>query len=89
MNTGKDDNGRSTPYNGWTNYETWNVSQWLTGTPDNYELCLRHVKAGNSYVDIAVEMNRRGIMTTPDNVDFWSERIDVPALDAMLSELTQ
>ena len=30
----KDSNGRSMPYNGWANYETWNVAQWLTATPD-------------------------------------------------------
>ena len=77
----------STPYNGWTNYETWNVAMWLTSDPEGYELCKHHRDRGNYYADVAVELTNRGITQTPDGVLFWSPAIDTEALDAMLYEL--
>ena len=82
-----DDNTKPTPYNGWTNYETWNVAQWLTADPDGYELCKYHRDKGNYYADVALELNRRGVTQTPDGVLFWSPAIDTVALDEMLYEL--
>ena len=29
-----------TEYNGWTNYETWNVGLWLGGDEGLYDICL-------------------------------------------------
>jgi|LauGreDrversion4_2_1035121.scaffolds.fasta_scaffold08528_1 hypothetical protein len=86
--TTRDNNGRPTPYNGWSNYETWNVAQWLTAQPDLYDLCRRHSNSANTYADVAFELNQRGITSTPDGVLFWSETINTTELDAMLRELS-
>ena len=32
-----------TEYNGWTNYETWNVGLWLGGDEGLYDLSLIHI----------------------------------------------
>lgn len=83
-----DNHGRPTPYNGWSNYDTWNVAQWLTAQPDYYELCKRHRDSHNTYADVALELSKRGITETPDGVLFWSATINTTELDAMLRELS-
>ena len=75
------------PYNGWTNYETWNVAQFLTTTPDNYALCVRHKERGNYYADVVLELHNNGITTTTDGVELWSAKLDTNALDEMIYEL--
>jgi hypothetical protein len=83
----KDENGRSTPYNGWLNFETWNIAQYLTSSPEMYERCKRHHTKENCYADVVLELQREGITTTTDGVQLWSSKIDTQALDAMLAEL--
>ena len=34
-------------YNGWTNYETWNVHLWLTSDPGTYESARRIAQTGD------------------------------------------
>ena len=34
---------QDTEYNGWTNYETWNVGLWLNGEQGLYDLSLIHI----------------------------------------------
>lgn len=84
----KDEEGRSTPYNGWLNFETWNVAQFLTSTPEMYERCKRHTAKENCYADVVLELQKEGISTTSDGVQLWSSKIDSQALDAMLAELS-
>jgi hypothetical protein len=83
----KDSNGRSMPYNGWANYETWNVAQWLTATPDAYELSKRHRDSSNAYADMVHELTSKGITTTPDGVLLWCAELDLRALDDLIREL--
>ena len=83
----KDEEGRSTPYNGWLNFETWNVAQYLTSTPEMYERCRRHKASEHTYTDVVLELQKEGITTTSDGVPLWSSTIDLQALDAMLAEL--
>jgi len=83
----RDKNGRSTPYHGWRNYETWNVAQWLTADEDAYEVCKRHHAHGNQYADVVLELNKQGITDTPDGVSFWAPELDTNALDELLREL--
>ena len=87
MSTERDENNRPTPYNGWRNYETWNVALWLTSDPDSYEMCKHHRDNEKAYADVVLALNARGITATPDGVALWSERLDVTALDRMITEL--
>ena len=51
-------------YNGWTNYETWNVNLWLANDEPMYRETLRRVQAGRTvraYVEeIIAEHGRFG-----------------------------
>lgn len=75
------------PYNGWTNYETWNVAQYLTTTPELYALCVKHKERGNYYADVVLELHALGVTTTSDGVELWSPRLDTEALDHMIYEM--
>ena len=81
-------------YNGWTNYETWNVSLWLQNDERMYKLALEHVniyKRWNKPVKYdflipALELNFSQI--TPDGVRWMDPIINTNELDSMLSELS-
>lgn len=80
-------NEQPKPYNGWLNYETWNVAQFLTTTPENYAVCVWHKERGNYYADVVLEFHRNGVTTTTDGVELWSAKLDTDALDAMIYEM--
>ena len=74
-------------YNGWKNYQTWNVALWLQNDYPLYcvtkgfktyatpFLSLRH--------DLAKSLNYR---LTKDGVSLWDTSLDVDALDSMIKE---
>ena len=84
----------STTYNGWTNYETWNVSLYINNDYDLY-------KAACSYVEFQEEVGQPVRYTgflknfshmlgdyTPDGVSWNSLQLNTVELDEMLRELT-
>ena len=74
-----------TEYNGWTNYETWNVSLWIQNDEGYYDIAL-HCDDYQDFVDAleAVSLNRG---STPDGVKWSSEKINTLELDEMIQEL--
>ena len=81
-------------YNGWANYETWNVSLWLQNDEAMYQLALEHVnmlKRWNKPVkyDLLIpSLELRFSQITPDGVRWMDGRINTDELDSMLSELS-
>ena len=81
-------------YNGWTNYETWNVALYINNEFDLYTLACDYVKQAKkfgvkvSYDNLipAIEY-RRGTQITPDGVRWMDGLIDTNEMDAMLEEL--
>ena len=67
-----------TEYNGWTNYETWNVALWLQNDENLYYLC-RDI--GN-YVDTIDVLNDDGIVATPDGVRYDDPKINRAEMNA-------
>ena len=67
-----------TTYNGWENYETWNVALWI----DN-DKCLYHLamEVGN-YVDFIDLLNDQGIVDTPDGVKYNDPKVNVIQLNS-------
>ena len=72
-------------YNGWYNYETWNVALWM----GNDEIMYRHARANRNlgYRGWAKRwQDEFGEFETPDGVAFMDRNIDADELDAMLED---
>jgi hypothetical protein len=67
-----------TEYNGWTNYETWNVALWLQNDVNLYYLSR---EMGN-YVDTIDVLNDEGIVATPDGVKYADPKVNVLELNS-------
>lgn len=74
-------------YNGWANYETWNVTLWLGNDADLYDFARLWVKRGGSYATLAHVFADMGNAATPDGVAWADAKLDVAAIDDFLSEL--
>ena len=68
----------STEYNGWENYETWNVALWINNDQGLYDLAM---EVGN-YVDFIDLLNDQGIVSTPDWVKYNDPKVNVVQLNS-------
>lgn len=73
-----------TGYNGWKNWETWNVSLWAA----NDEPIYRVARQSLDWADFARRMLRRGMTQTPDGAAWDSAELDTKALDEFIIELS-
>ena len=74
-------------YNGWSNYETWNVALWIQNDFSFYSLARDH----GSYPDFLFQLSFEPDLgsSTPDGV-FWDDpRLNVDELNEMISELSE
>ena len=72
---------QDTTYNGWTNYETWNVALWIGNDEGLYNFARRCY----SYQDF---INRFGDDSeTPDGVKFNDPSINHVEMDEMFEEM--
>ena len=70
-------------YNGWENYETWNVALWLQNDEGLYNLAL---EVGN-YVDFVEVLADCGTVATPDGVKFADPKVNVIQLNSDIFDL--
>lgn len=70
-------------YNGWSNYNTWNVAFWLGNDYGLYQTA----KRSYGYRNFLMQMNYELGDTTPDDVDWFSTDIDVEELDEFIKGL--
>ena len=81
-------------FQGWANYETWNVALYINNEFDLYTLACDYVKQAKkfgqkvSYDNLipAIEY-ARGTQITPDGVRWMDGLIDTDEMDEMLEEL--
>lgn len=82
---------KSNEYNGWKNYETWNVSLWIQNDEGLYSMAkaFKHkYKPYDSFVESLRELGTEPIaMETPDKVAWNDSGLDIEALDEMIREL--
>lgn len=74
-------------YNGWSNYETWNVALWIQNDFSFYSLALNCA----SYPDFFWQLKYEPLLgsATPDGVYFDDPQLNVTELDAMIQELSE
>ncbi len=70
-------------YNGWKNYETWNVALWIN---NDERLC--SVASGcRTYNDLVDQLRECGVTATPDQVAYNDSGLDHQELDEVIREL--
>jgi len=71
-------------YNGWSNYETWNVALWLQNDEGLYEMARMYKEHGyKSLSHFLIEM----CPSTLDGVKWDDENLNICELNDMLEEL--
>ena len=73
----------STEYNGWENYETWNVALWINNDEGLYHLAM---EVGN-YVDFVEVLKDCGTDSTPDGVRYDDPAVNVVQLNSDVFDL--
>lgn len=77
-----------TPYNGWKNYETWNVALWLGNDEELYRIARRAASGTRTpYRDTVEALARHGITATPDGVAYDDADLSLSELNQALREL--
>ena len=71
-------------YNGWKNYETWNVALWLQNDEGLYNMA-RNWRA-HGYASLSHQLVEM-FPTTPDGVHWRHPDLDVGELTEMMQEL--
>ena len=72
-----------TEYNGWTNYETWNVGLWLGSDEGLYDLARRAL----DFDHLKEMLMCYGSETTGDGVRWDDPKVNGVEIDEMLEEL--
>ncbi len=68
-------------YNGWTNYETWNVALWIQNDEGLYNIALQ-------CDDYSEFVNEIGVgYSTPDGVKYADPKLNHVELNEMIQEL--
>ena len=70
-------------YNGWANYETWNVALWLQNDEGLYRFAQQH----RTYPELADDLRECGLIETPDGVSYGDSGLNHRELNKMLAEL--
>jgi hypothetical protein len=74
----------STQYNGWANYQTWNVALWLQNDEDLY----LHARNATSYKALVTYLKYVCQMpATPDSVAWDDPALDTERLEELIVEL--
>lgn len=81
MDTMNNDNS----YNGWKNYQTWNVSLYIQNEEDLYRLA----RGCKSYSHFLARANLFRGDKTPDGVSWHDSRISKREVSAMIKELNE
>mgnify|MGYP001202064338 CR=1 FL=1 len=76
----------SQSYNGWTNYETWNVALWLQNEEHLYHMMLFVKDNMYPYEDLLSVLENAGITKTGDGIRYDDDLIDRDEIVEMMTE---
>ena len=71
-------------FNGWTNYETWNVALWLGNDEGLYRMACEWAEHG--YKSLSHQLMEL-MPSTPDGVAWNDSSLNICELNEMLSEM--
>lgn len=74
-------------YNGWKNYETWNVALWIENDESFYDFARACKRALHPYKTFVSDLKEMESLQTPDNVAWNDPGLDIEALNEMIGEL--
>jgi len=74
-------------YNGWTNWETWNVALWIGNDPGLYELACDVARDGGTYGHLVSMIHDAGSKETPDSCKWDDVNINGIEVNEMMKEL--
>ena len=72
-------------YNGWANYETWNVSLWINNNELMYALA--NDETVKNYRDFCLRAASFGVTQTGDGVKFNDRKVNYIEIDDMIKEM--
>ena len=75
-------------YNGWRNYETWNVILWIGNDYPVYRASQGYKTYPQPYLSLRQDL-RDGMLKctqTGDGVSLWDEGLDIEAIDEIIKE---
>ena len=72
-----------TTYNGYANYETWNVSLWIQNDPSLYDAA----RTCTNYQELVSLLYDCGSTETPDGVKWDDAKIDGIEINEVLADL--
>jgi len=75
-------------YNGWANYETWNVALWLQNDYPLYCITREFASWPQPYRQLRQELRQSNVkyLETGDGVSLWDACLDINALDEMIRD---
>jgi len=80
-----------TTYNGWKNRDTWSVALHINNDEPLYRKAVAFMQDNpdrdNPYIGFLLQ-NYMTHLVTPDAVEWMSDKLDYPALNDMMRELT-
>lgn len=75
-------------YNGWKNYETWNVALWIQNDEGMYQYAKAYKRIKNApYLTLAMNLQIHGVSKTPDGVPYNDSALDLESLNEMIRSL--
>ena len=77
-------NIQDTSYNGWENYETWNVALWINNDEGLYHLAM---DCGDYETLVHTLYNDYGVTETKDGVKFNDPKVNVIQINSEVFDL--
>lgn len=77
-------------YNGFANYETWNIALWIGNDEGLYSMAREYRRSKKPYTDFIDSLKELGgniAFQTPDGVAWNDSGLDIDELDDMIREL--